>query len=76
MADDPKVRALLSKLVHNMSEDKRKRAVKMLEAQQSPERRQSLRMKGQVPVDWATSEVGHTDFVRDICDNGTFIETR
>ena len=60
MTKEPKVRDMLSKLVHNMSEDKRKRAVKMLEAQKSPERRKSPRTKGQMPVDWATPEVGHT----------------
>jgi len=75
MTEEPKVSERLLELVQNMSEAEQKRAVKMLEAQQVLERRQSPRMKCQASVDWATSEVGHTDFVRDISDNGTFIET-
>ncbi|OEU44344.1 MAG: hypothetical protein BBJ60_12685 [Desulfobacterales bacterium S7086C20] len=75
MTKEPNVSDRLLELVQNMSEAEQKRAVKMLEAQQSPERRQSLRMKCLVPVDWATPEVSHKDFVRDINDNGTFIET-
>ncbi|MBW2196213.1 MAG: PilZ domain-containing protein [Deltaproteobacteria bacterium] len=69
MTEEPRVSDRLLKLVQNMSETEQKRAVNML-------RRQSLRMKCLVPVDWATHEVSHTDFVRDISDNGTFIETR
>lgn len=40
------------------------------------ERRQSVRKSHFVPVDYATPDRAYSEFIRDISENGVFIETK